>query len=139
MIFRNIATRRLTWVPVLAAAFLAGCATKPFNPDEVTVKERVNQRWDALIKSDLDAAYKFASPSYRAITPLDVYRAQFGNAVVWLDAKPLSVDCEPQRCLVRLEIQARHVVRGSKGLEFKSGFDETWVKEDGQWWFVVKR
>ena len=142
MIIRNTAGRiAAVCAAVLSAAILAGCATavKPANPDEAAVKVRATARWDALAKRDFQAAYQFLPSSYRATNTADDYRSRFGSAVVWLGAEPVSADCGPQRCTVMMDVEARMVTRGVAGQDFKHGVEETWVKEDGQWWYVIPR
>jgi hypothetical protein len=141
MIFRIGTKGAAMSAVVLSAAFLAGCATvgKPENPDEAAVKVRATARWEALAKGDFQAAYQFLPSSYRATSTLDDYRNRFGNAVVWLGAEPVSADCASERCMVMMNVEARMLTRGRAGHEFKSGVEETWVKEDGQWWYVMPR
>ncbi len=78
-IFRWLA--RSLGVAVIVA--VAGCSTmggitKDSTPEakREAVTERVNARWAALIKGDMDTAYTFLSPASRAVTSLSVYKAQ---------------------------------------------------------------
>ena len=72
----------LSAVPVLLVA--AGCATTgggigKDTPPEIkraAVTERVNARWAALIKGDLDAAYAYLSPASREVVSLAVFKAR---------------------------------------------------------------
>ena len=52
---------------VAGALALAGCAAlQPKTPEEI-VTQRVEARWDALIKGDFPAAWAYTQPAYRAI------------------------------------------------------------------------
>ena len=49
-------------VLAVAVAVLGGCAALDARPPEEVLKERAQQRWDAMVKSDFKAAYQFLSP-----------------------------------------------------------------------------
>ena len=120
---------------------IAGCASgvdgalKP----ETAVAQMASQRWQALVEGDYAKAYAYAAPSYRKINSLELFRGgKQGAAVKWLAAKVLHVDCEATKCTVAIELESKLMtpirIKGS----LKSGLEETWIQEDGQWWVFEK-
>lgn len=118
------------------AATLAGCAGLPGGDATTVVQERAQTRWNALVAGQIDKAYTYTAPSFRAITPYDSYRSSFGSGASWLGAEVLDVRCEPERCEVdvrlRIQLPARSV--GPVTTDAK----EVWIRENGQWWLYQK-
>lgn len=118
---------------------LAGCAAMGPRPPEEAVKARAQERRDALVKGDLDRAYQYFTPSYRATVNLDRYRGSIGNALVTVGATVETVKCESlEKCIatVKVEIKPLAVPRFTGTITSYS--DETWLFEAGQWWFFQK-
>lgn len=130
--------RRAALAAVVASTLLAGCAnlTGPASP-EVAVKERAQQRWQALIGNDFAKAYTFTAPSYRALVSAENYRKTFGPGG-WVSAEAVSVNCDTEKCTVKLKIE----VQPPSGMRFGGtigGYvEETWILEDRQWWLFQK-
>ena len=131
---------RAAWVsgvPILLVA--AGCATtggglgKDTSPEikRAAVTERVNARWAALIKGDLDAAYTYLSPASRDVVSLAAFKART-RSTGFREAKIDSVECEPELCKIKLTLTYDH--RVMKGVV--TPLAETWVVEQGQIWYV---
>lgn len=119
-----------------AAVALAGCASMATKPEDV-VKARANQQWKARIAGDHDASYKLTTPSYRGATTLESYKKGFGSAVVIKSAEVATVVCEnADKCIVNAKVEAQpNLVLGRRSLPpFTTYIDETWLREDGQWW-----
>ena len=131
------ATRRRA----LGAALIAGvlglsaCATKPTTPED-QVRERAQARWNALVASDFAKAYTYAPPSFRAVSGPQEYRSRFGPAAAWKSAWVHDVSCEPERCTVsvRVTLNVRVPQFATKLPSIETYTQETWVREDGQWW-----
>lgn len=124
----------------LAAAAVAGCAAigSSATPEEA-VKARATERWNALLKGDMRAAYGYALPSFRAVTSFERYNSQIGGAVRWLNAEVLRVECESaEKCTARIKIEAEPIVSGRTQGRIFPGINETWLLEDGQWWHYQK-
>lgn len=127
-------SRRLA--AVLAVAALAGCASMSGSPEAV-VRARATESWKARMANDLDRAYEFTPPSYRALTPLAAYKKSFGGAVQWNAAEVASVKCETQdKCVAQMKVEAKLALGlGSRRTPpITTYFDETWIRENGQWW-----
>jgi hypothetical protein len=122
----------------LGIAIVAGCATitKDSSPEakRAAVTERVNARWAALIKGDMDTAYTFLSPASRAMTSLTAYKAQ-ARGKGFRQAKIEKVDCETESCQVTLTVVYDHPkMQGISTLDH-----EFWVIDEGQVWYVWRQ
>ena len=125
---------------VSLAASVAGCASmsgggKDLAPDakRALLTERINARWNALIKGDLDEAYTFMSAASQEAVPLKVYRAKL-NPGMWRAVKIDGIDCEAEICQVRMTLTYDH--RMMKGIQ--TPFQETWILEKGNAWYVYR-
>jgi len=117
---------------------IAGCATFSPKPEEA-VTERANARWQALLKGDMDKAYNYSTPGFRAVVDPIGFRSKVGIAGRWWGAQVVRVECDlPTRCkaVVRLEFSTLFSGKGKDRIE--THIDETWLFEDGQWWFFQK-
>lgn len=122
----------------VAAVMVAGCAgigglTKDSSPEakRAAVTERVNARWAALIKGDLDTAYTFFSPAARQLLTIGTYKQQ-ARGSGFRKAEITSVTCEAEVCQVTVMVTLDH--RQMAGLQ--SPVEETWVLENGQFWYT---
>ncbi len=91
-----------------------------------------------MIEGNFERAYGLMSPGYRAVVPLQRFASQFGSGVRWQRAQVVSVRCETERCDVVVKIDAQAPMRGHGMMTFSTGYDEIWVREDGQWWKYEK-
>lgn len=124
---------------VAAGSFLAvavaGCGTAPTKaeaPPEGIVKQRSQERWDAMVAGDLEKVYAYMSPAGRQTISLEAFR----NSVrpgFWKKAEVTGVTCEKDACDVTLQLT--YVYRGST---IQTPARETWVRSDGAWWHVFK-
>ena len=120
---------------------LSGCAaTGPVtsstdNKPESTsqkVLARAQQRWDALLKFDLNAAYEFISPAGRSTMTVEKYRPRV-NSGFWRGAKAKDASCEAETCDVTVLIDIT-----VEGVKTSVPVKEVWILEAGQWWFVYQ-
>ncbi len=122
----------------VAAAFtLAACASTGGGPEaEQQVRQRAAERWQALVKGEFTRAYSYNTPGYRAVISPDAYRARFGTAISWLGSEIVDLRCpETTRCEARLRIDYKPLLSRKFGDKMSTHVDETWLLEDGQWWF----
>lgn len=117
---------------------LSACGTmegghKAADPTEI-VAARVEARWKALIDGKVDAAYEFLSPASRASLPLAVYKGRTKPGM-WREAKAKSVTCDADLC--KANVWLKYDIHNITGLELN--FEESWIKEDGGWWYVQKK
>jgi hypothetical protein len=132
---RNIARRLGMLFVAVALAGCAGMAAKPETalPQEAVAK-RAQARWDALIKSDLDAAYGYLSPGTRSVMSLDLYKAKIRPGM-WKKASVESVTCERDRCDIRVMVE--YDFRELKSIV--RPLEEVWMEADGEWWHVPRK
>ena len=110
----------------------AGLAPGGANAADV-VRERSQQRWDALVAGDVQKAYSFLSPGTREANTLSAYASnvKFG---FWKKALVDRVDCpEADLCIVSLRVDYVH--RGSR---IESPTTESWIRSGGEWWYVLR-
>lgn len=132
--FSNSLSSSARLFAVAAAFALAACATPGGNSPEEAVKERANARWKLLVARDFAAAYDYNTATFKSLVSLDIFKSRTGGAVVWLGAEAVSVQCpEAQKCTARIRIDFKPPLRGG-GDKLSTYFDETWLKEAGQWW-----
>lgn len=143
---------------VLAAVLLAGSGLIPIasfasaqdeasgsddggmneSPSEVesTVLERAQERWDRLVEGDIGSAYEFTSPAYRTRTPLQRFRAQFGNDLRWTEAEVTDAQCEGERCEVNVDVTYS---LPREGITHTRAISETWILAEDEWWVRLNR
>ncbi|MBK1672614.1 hypothetical protein CKO35_04735 [Ectothiorhodospira shaposhnikovii] len=129
---------------VLMVLFVAtGCAgwqPAPEQSAEERVAQRAQERRDALLAGDLEKAYSYLTPGYRANNSLPRYRARFGGAVSWKDASVRSVTCqEEDACTVTVMLTYRVAMPRMDAYENQRPMEERWVRVDGDWWHLPRR
>ena len=132
----NTTTRPLLkWLALCASTALVACASMGAGSPEDVVKQRVNERWKSLVSGDFARSYSYTAPSFRGLISQDVYRGRIGSAVNWVAGEVATVECpEAIKCIARVRIDYKPLLRGRAGNTFSTYANETWVLEDGQWW-----
>ena len=117
---------------------LAACATpggvtveSPQDVKIAAVTARAKARWQAVIDGNAEGAYGFLSPGSKAVTSFERYRAR-ARLAGFRSADIESVECETEVCKVSLRVTLDH--RLMSGLSVP--VEETWVLENGQYWYV---
>lgn len=129
-----------TVLAVTVVLALAACATT--GTDSVptqSVEERAQQRWAHLVERDFEAAWALHTPGFRQTTnAADFSRDMARRPIRWLSATVQSADCEADRCevVVAVTYQAIAAPSGQRRLRLTRPVEETWVRLDGEWWFV---
>ena len=130
------------WLPAALVVAVAGCATgmsaslsKESPPDvkRAVLTERIDARWAALIKGDLDQAYTFMSQASKDAYPLGVYKSKV-HPGMWRSVKIDSIDCDGAVCWAKLVLTYDHPTM--KGIQ--TPFSESWIIENGNAWFVYQ-
>ncbi len=121
----------------------AGCATvqsggdlskdSPLEAKRAVVTQRVNARWDALIKGDLDSAYAYLSAASKQAYPLNVYKNKVKPGM-WRSVKIDAIECDGDICWAKMILTYDH--RAMKGIQ--TPFTESWIIENGNAWFVYQ-
>ena len=123
--------RRL-WVGAVAV-LLCGCAAMAPSTPEETVKRKAQARWDAMVKSDFNAAYGYMSPGSRSVITAPEYAATL-KAGFWKGAVVDKVECgSAQSCDVSATIEYEYL-----GRRTKTPLRETWIREGQDWWYLRK-
>ena len=126
---------------VVVAIMLGGCASSPKSDDDIVI-ERAQARWDALVSGDLETAYTYLSPGYRSSHSLIDYGVtQRVRKVQYASATYRKHTCEASRCLVTFSVgfKVYNPVPGAGVYESSSAIEDTWIKTDGQWWYLPKK
>ena len=119
------------------------------NDLEISLKERVESRWQALIRRDFDGAYEFNTPSYRALYSKEQFGRNFGNAINWSAAKVQGVSFKEDEKDKESDANSDSisVAKVAVLLEYSlmiaglpqnasTTVHEDWVLRDGVWWYV---
>lgn len=127
---------RLSYVLCLVLLLLSGCALQPTLTPTQEITQRVQARWNALIKNNWAEAYQFESPGYRSSHSLEHYQGRFGQALKWKEVKVDKVDitADKQKATVAINILF-DVILPEMGTQTSSSYyTETWLWEDNTWW-----
>jgi len=124
----------------LAGVFISGslllvsaCAMLDSRPAAEIVKERSQGRWDGLVKGEIAKAYGFLSPTVRKTLKLEDYAANVRQGF-WKAVTVDKVVCgSPDVCEATVTVEyERRMGR------IKSPLQETWIREDSNWWYAQK-
>jgi hypothetical protein len=132
---------RLAFAALAASLLLSACAMTPASDDERVV-ERAQARWDAIIAGDVETAYEFFSPGYRSTHSLiDFAVGERVRRVKRTSAEYLEHQCEETRCLVtfKLGFIVHKPVPGMIDYSSSSKVEDTWIKTNGEWWYLPKK
>jgi hypothetical protein len=117
---------------------IVGCSGLKTVSPQLEAKEvvagLVASRWEALIQGDLDKAYTYLSPTTREVTSLELYKSQV-HPGLWKKASVDSVVCEQDLCKVILVIEYSY--RELKSV--KTPLKESWLQENGKWWYIPNK
>lgn len=134
--------RVVGWLPLLLIVVIAGCASVPVgelgkdSPQEAknaVLTERINARWNALIKGDLETAYTYLSASSKEAFPFNVYKQKV-HAGMWRSVRIDSVGCDGAVCWAKMTLTYDHKLM--KGVQ--TPFSEAWVIDKGTAWYVYQ-
>ena len=148
--FSVASNRRSLTVAGLAFATLtalSGCATLQPGDSEKwresqrpVLKERAEARWNALIKGDIEKAYTFTTPDYRAVVSAQQYRGKYGRVADWRVARVVNVSYDvPTVAAVSVEVTYRVGIPGAGGelIETQKSISEKWIYKDREWWYIA--
>lgn len=122
----------------LGASFftVGGCVDKS-NPD--MVDKRSVERWNLLVAHEAEKAYDYLTPGYRATQTRENYAAAMNNRPVqWTGATFKDKTCDGDRCKVEVNIRYSLAMPGatSRKTESESVQAETWIRVNGEWYFL---
>jgi hypothetical protein len=122
-------------IGVLAIA-LSACSSLPdaggFSPEATAalVKQRAEARWSTTVKGDNIAAYGYMSPGSKSLMSPEQYVLKAPRHI--RSATVTGVECGADSCKVALELKYDAAL--VKGVV--TPHIETWVLDNGQWWYV---
>jgi len=96
---------------------------------------------NALKKLDFEKAYTYMSPGYRSVKGLDRFKLENAGAANLLSFNVQTAECAEDTCQVLVNSSYK-VTIVSPGFSAKKPLNigytnkETWIRTDGQWWFV---
>ncbi len=118
---------------------LAGCASQTGNiavaekSRESIVQERAQARWDVLLKNQMAEAYRFYSPASRAVLSYEDFIRSM-RVGFWKAARVERVECQAEdACEAIVSIEYQH-----RGSQVRTPIRETWIRMEGNWWYVQK-
>lgn len=125
---------------------LSGCAALQPNGGEQwqesqrpVLTARAEARWDALIKGDIENAYMYTTPEYRAVVNLQQYKGKYGRVVDWRGARVVDISYDvPTVATVLVEVTYRVGLPGVGGesIETQKAISEKWIYKDRKWWYT---
>lgn len=126
---------------LFATLLFSACSMLPTKTDTDIVESRSALRLEALKKLDFEKAYTYMSPGYRSVKDLNRFKLENAGAVNLLDFNVQSTECVADTChvLVASDYKITMVGRGfsvKNPLVIDRVSKETWIRTDGQWWFV---
>ena len=120
--------------PVAVATATSVVAAAPTKAED-SLRTRAQERWDLLLTEKYEGAYAYITPAYRALHTAKDYSGRFGSGAKWVSAKVQSAQCAaPERCTVQVLVETLVVARGFNR-PIATTVTETWLQEDGQWWY----
>ena len=136
---KNILYKNLLLI-IFISGLLVGC-TGVANMGKTSaelLQERVELRWQALIKKDWNAAYQFELPAYRQTHAVSQYQAKFGSTLQWksIHIDAVAVNAETDTADVRLTLVYSFSMPGFGLTEGNSQINERWMRQDNEWWMV---
>jgi hypothetical protein len=136
---RTPSIRRAAALGAFALA-LAACSSGGSDAD---VDKRSIERWNFLIAHQAEKAYDLLTPGTRATQTRENYAAaMYSRPVRWTAAKFNRKECDADRCKVYVDVTYSVVMPGGgatgKPITTTSPQTETWVRVDGEWYFLPK-
>jgi hypothetical protein len=123
---------------ILALFIVTGCASAPATGEDA-VKQRAEQRWEAIFAKEYASAYEFYSPGYRSkYSATDLEIALRVQKVRWFSADYVDHSCEEKSCIVRFNLGYK-VAAPVPGIDVWTGWDtieEQWIQTGGEWWYL---
>lgn len=127
----------------LTVMVMSGCASLSTRAPEEVVAERAADRWAGLIKGDFKKAYSYNTPGYRGMVTQQRFQETRGRDGRVKAAEVYKVTCEEKdKCTARMKLTAYAPLVSSarigKPSLIETYVNETWLLEDGKWWFFQK-
>lgn len=126
-------------VLLLPMLLLVACATTGGGGSGGPVVKRAQERWDAVLARDYETAYEFYSPGFRSSQSRGDYELNMRlRKIQFVDAEYQDQECQDEACTLKFKIKY-HIASPVPGLETwesNTTLDETWVRTQGEWWYL---
>ncbi len=129
----------LTWGLLSFILFLGGCAEFVASNPEETVRQRVSERWAALIDGRLETAYSFESPEYRELYSFADYRDTIHGVGSWRKVDVEYIECVEEKCIASIVIYATiKLGMGFEAVESDTRAKENWIHHStsNKWYHI---
>lgn len=123
---------------ILASTLASASANAEEDVAEASLKERVEQRWAALIKRDFYGAYRYETPAFREVYSGPQYLSQFGSAISWRQAEVTKQDVKDDVAKVTVLLHYEMITPDLSRFKSRRYLTENWVKKNGTWFHVTK-
>ncbi|MES2817365.1 MAG: hypothetical protein V4812_00060 [Pseudomonadota bacterium] len=133
---------RITKLAMIGCLMAVMSACSSFQPksDIEAVKDRAQDRMDAMLAKDMESAYAFMSPGYRNTHALSLFVSSLGGGANRLvSAEAREARCDEDACTVFVYAQYRYgsaTATDKDAGAYERTNEEKWIKVDGKWWFV---
>ena len=121
---------------------VSGCASFVEHGPEEIVRQRVNERWDALIEGRLETAYTYETPEYRELYSLVDFSKTISGVGSWRKIEIDDIECVDEICVADIVIYATiHLGMGFEVVESDARAKENWIQHStsGQWYHISDR
>jgi hypothetical protein len=141
---REVLGLALPVVLLVACAMVGGCASlgwgglnkdTPAAEKQAAVGKRAEERWQALIRGDFEAAYAYYTPASREVVRAADFAARMSR-FPYRSIKVEKVECEGEVCTASLTIAYDHPAMNMTNIP--TLLEEKWVIERGQAWLVFR-
>ena len=123
----------------LIIMILGGCAEFAVSSPEEMVRQRINERWAALIEGRLETAYDYETPEYRELYSFTDYRKTIRGVGAWKRIEIENIVCEEKKCIANIIIYAKiNVGMGFGAVESNARAKENWIHHStyGHWYHI---
>lgn len=103
-------------------------------PEEIVVQQS-KAYWLARISGNVEAAYAFTAPSYRAVHSFETFRLKHGVQPAFTDPEAVRVKCAEFRCTVTNRFKTFTPLAPKANLSVPK--TDIWLQEGGKWWVFV--
>lgn len=126
---------------ILIALFgLNGCKEK------LTLEQKAVARWEALIAGDYEKAYEMLSSAHRKNETLSSFKLRMSRTqlnITWHKAEFKAKQCEAEADVCKVNLTLTYTYQMPKRSYGKmenipAPITESWIKKDGEWYFVPK-
>lgn len=135
-----------------AVSMLSGCAavsgfggksaeTAPVD-EAAILRARVQARWDAFLQADFERVYSFATPTYRKSFGYEHFSNQYAMQIRRTGIEIYKHQFDPaDPSVAKVVVLLSFISEGAVGAPYEgvSRVVETWVKQEGKWWYVEPR